>query len=201
MCDPDNIGHLWTVCNESSGILEELLNHQKCSSKLILLPLDQRESLPLKPRLDSTVLLYDDQGSIIDFYDFFSVMQGQAVLNLVGNYTDLSGLTLFLQKREDFQGQELRVGAIESFPFITRINASHADGFIVELVATLEDKFNFEARFVASFDGYWGSKVNGTWIGLIKMLVDNDVDFVAADLAMNPQRLQGSKNTDDYIYI
>ena len=159
----------------------------------MLLPFEQRTTLPIKPRLDSHVLLYHQQGEQIDLYAYYSVMQGSAFLQNVGNWTEDGGLRLIPEvERRDFHAQKLRIASAETPPFVHSLRKGASRGFILDLVQEMEQHFNFEADFVASFDGFYGTKVNGSWIGMIKMLLDNDADLIAADLAMNIQRLEGN---------
>ena len=67
-----------------------------------------------------------------------------------------------------------------------------AEGFVPDILQVMSETHDLEIEYVESFDGYYGTKVDGSWNGLIKMVLDETVDFVATDLAMILQRSLGT---------
>lgn len=62
-------------------------------------------------------------------------------------------------------------------------------GLCIELVEKLAQELQFEYVFIESFDKKFGSpEANGSWNGLIKMLLDGDIDVGAVNFAMNKAR-------------
>ena len=95
----------------------------------------------------------------------------------------------------NLKGKVLRIASTESPPFVVSIANDSVEGLVGDLLVELGARFNFRASFVRSADGFYGGKdANGTWNGMIRMLVNREVDLVAADLVYNAERVEGKKS-------
>ena len=70
-------------------------------------------------------------------------------------------------------------------------DTSKAHGFIFALIELIQAKLGFKAKFLQSKDGNYGSEVNGSWNGFVKMLLDKDADMVAAGFSLTAKRSTG----------
>ncbi len=65
-------------------------------------------------------------------------------------------------------------------------------GYLQDMLRTLARRLNFTMRMTASPDKKWGSRDpdNGTWNGLVGMLVGGTADVVSAGLSVSKQRAE-----------
>ena len=73
-----------------------------------------------------------------------------------------------------------RSGVVEYKPytFIPGVNLSQIYGFDIEVLAYLENYLNFSTDLVWERDNDFGNiKDDGSWSGLIRMLMEGEVDF------------------------
>ena len=64
-------------------------------------------------------------------------------------------------------------------------------GYFVEPVYYLAEKLNFTPKFLDSVDGKWGGEnENGTWNGMVGMLVSDQADLIASALARTWEAIQ-----------
>ena len=70
-------------------------------------------------------------------------------------------------------------------------NKTEISGLIFDILEIMQDIYRFTIDFKISADLNYGAKVNGTWNGLVKMLLDQEIDLAAAILSMTHERYQG----------
>ncbi|THD28451.1 hypothetical protein D915_000719 [Fasciola hepatica] len=101
---------------------------------------------------------------------------------------------LFPNRFRGMHGKYLRIGVVVDPPFL--VAGGHASngelldvkGFIPDIMALLEEKFQFRCKYMESSDGEYGTFVNGTWTGLVKDLIDDRIDIAAALLTLTRNR-------------
>ncbi|TRY61158.1 hypothetical protein TCAL_11076 [Tigriopus californicus] len=74
------------------------------------------------------------------------------------------------KRRSDLNGITLKVGAIPGPNYFET-------GEDVDRIRTLEKSLNFTASYVIPPDLAYGSIINGTWNGLVQLLLDKAIDF------------------------
>ncbi len=93
----------------------------------------------------------------------------------------------------------LRVGTIVWAPFVMRSypgsNATYS-GVYMEFLQYIAEEMDFTYTLREPADGQWGSKVNGTWTGLVGMIAQNEADLIMAPLANNILRHEVMSFTD-----
>ena len=144
--------------------------------------------IPPVESYDSSPIYYQNNKTHTEFYQHAEGKEEH--LQHLASWNEMSGLTLHSNfGKEEIRDKTLRIATNRSPPFVTRLlNDESAEGFVPDIVAVMSEAYGFKPSYVESFDGYYGTKVNGTWNGLIKMVLDDAVDFVATDLAMILQR-------------
>ena len=91
----------------------------------------------------------------------------------------------------------LNVGTVIYYPFTEYPldwdfkDTSKASGFMFDLIGTLQAKLGFKVKFIPSKDGNYGSEVNGSWNGFVKMLLDKDLDIIATGFSLTAKRSTG----------
>ncbi|XP_046564373.1 glutamate receptor ionotropic, delta-1-like [Haliotis rubra] len=91
----------------------------------------------------------------------------------------------------------------ESPPFVFRREMNDSiifSGVSIDLLNELARRLNFSYTTVEPEDGEWGAHVNGTWTGLIGMLVEKKADLVLAPLAVMKSREEVIDFTVPYFY-
>ena len=65
-----------------------------------------------------------------------------------------------------------------------------ATGFYPDIMSELMARLNFTLMYVPSKDGNWGTRTgNGSWNGLVSMLIDGEVDLVTCGLSFHKARV------------
>jgi len=99
----------------------------------------------------------------------------------------------------------LRIGSIESEPFLRSVpgeegNAGY-EGFIKDLVEDICKKQGFSYTFVLSRDNKYGVDTGGgNWSGLVGMLINGDIDMIAADLTVTWSRMSVMDFSKPFLY-
>ncbi|EFX79318.1 hypothetical protein DAPPUDRAFT_104438 [Daphnia pulex] len=92
------------------------------------------------------------------------------------------------------QGRHFRIGTIHAPPYIiiehTGRNISHVNGFVHQIVAWLAEKHQFTFEYVGPPDGAYGAFVNGSWNGMVGMVIAGEIDIIAASLSVTYPRSQ-----------
>ena len=114
----------------------------------------------------------------------------------ISRWTEEDGYALHSSQtsitRTAFEEINILVGMKSFRPYITRDKTSRVGykGYVVDLLETMREKLGIEYAFTKSFDGKYGTRINGSWNGLVRMLLEDRIDAVAA-LAMTPDRMDG----------
>ena len=170
----------------------------KCTSKIVIVPLNLDETVQMNPRFDSNFIGYEKSGRSLSFFEIYSVKEVSKIHH-VGNLTEEN---VFLwnqdynkQRYLTLQDLSLSVAYKNYRPYISISRKTGRSGFVYDILQAMREKFGLKLRFRKSFDNQFGTLVNGTWNGLVKMGLDNDVDMAATGLAMTPDRSTGSYET------
>ena len=141
----------------------------------------------------STKLYYftTQQDNSVDLMEAYAI-RGLPINDTVGRWSKIEGLTIrtpnIWDRRTDFGGQTIRVTSKTyvglSFLKYEGSNITGGGGYFIEPVYYLGKKLNFTPKFLGSVDGKWGGMDgNGTWNGMVGMLVKDQADIIAAGLA------------------
>ena len=175
--------------------LRRAVQNRQCSEIILILPADMALQLDLRPRLDSNVYLFETVEDQIRFHELYSVDEGRPIVAQIGNWSQSKGLKwsqeAMAERRKNLESAELKVGTIISAPFIKTFENETAEGFVNDVLNALSDKYGLKVTYVYTFDGSYGQKVNGSWNGLVKMLLDRDVDMIGTGFAVTVQRIAG----------
>ncbi|XP_067682756.1 glutamate receptor ionotropic, kainate glr-3-like [Haliotis asinina] len=102
-----------------------------------------------------------------------------------------------------FQNRTLIVGSLQWAPFvIKRVENGSVkfDGLCIQLLQELAKQLNFSYTLVEPEDREWSRILNGSWTGLVKLLLNREVDMVVAPMAMTESRATAIDFTVPYFY-
>ena len=99
---------------------------------------------------------------------------------------------LFPNEEYGFNGQLFRA-ASQLWPIYVTIEREYPDrtiysGSFMEVLGVVSQDLNFTYEVKIAPDGHWGSKVNGTWNGIVGLLHNKEADISIAPLTTTPQR-------------
>ncbi|GFG34970.1 hypothetical protein Cfor_09315 [Coptotermes formosanus] len=96
----------------------------------------------------------------------------------------------FSDRRSNLQQSVIHVTAVQGPPMTTIDNETgRITGFVGELWAELERRMNFRTELKAvPYNAYGSLTSNGTWTGMIALLMNGDVDVAVGDFTMSTQR-------------
>nr|XP_045626202.1 glutamate receptor ionotropic, delta-1-like isoform X1 [Procambarus clarkii] len=130
-----------------------------------------------------------------------TLFSGDARISLarVGTWSPSSGfwqdVRLFPEdKMADLRGYTFSVAALTYSPFIMNADLSLSGpgkyrGLEVRLLDVLAATANFTYRYVAPEDSQWGRRDhNGTWTGMIGMVIHEQADWAVSDITFSAQR-------------
>ncbi|XP_071081190.1 glutamate receptor ionotropic, kainate 2-like [Haliotis cracherodii] len=103
-----------------------------------------------------------------------------------------------------FHNRTLIVGTLEWAPYvIKRVESGSVrfDGLCIQLLQELAKQLNFSYTLVEPEDGEWSRVLNGSWTGLVKLLVDEEVDLVVAPMAVTKSRSTVIDVTLPFFYV
>ena len=183
-------------------LLNILLHELKLfNSGCVVAVLPQSEYLNLNPILNLTTKLYyfsTQQDGSVDLMESYAV-NGIPIKKAVGSWDKSKGLTIptpnIWDRRTDLSGQTIRVTS-KTFIGLSFLKYDGSNksvigggGYFIEPVYYLAKKLNFTPKFLASIDDKWGGKdINGTWNGMVGMLVKDEADIIAAGLTRLQER-------------
>ncbi len=95
-----------------------------------------------------------------------------------------------VKRRSDFNGQKVVSTKDEPFPFFFKFlgNDSYG-GFYGEMGMAIRASLNISWNFIDD-DFDYGRKVNGTWIGRMGMLANNEIDLILGDVTHLQSRME-----------
>ncbi|XP_048505561.1 probable glutamate receptor isoform X3 [Athalia rosae] len=105
----------------------------------------------------------------------------------------ITGLQGLYQRRADLFGKTLWVTSIQNPPMSTILNDEHGEmigigGMFGRILDILEDNMNCSFRYVEG--KAWGVlSPNGTWNGMIALLIDKVADLAASELVLTSTRI------------
>ena len=149
-------------------------------------------------RLDSKFYLHQKESEIIVLKEMYAI-NGVNILNDIGNWQQSVGLNIsqpnIWERRNNLAGMTVRVTTI-SIPNVHELYYDDSEdtiigagGFFIEPLNDMARDFNFSLTFTPPPDGNWGAiSGNGTWNGMVGMLVEGRADIVAAQLSRTIER-------------
>ncbi|XP_063446900.1 glutamate receptor ionotropic, delta-1-like [Mytilus trossulus] len=101
-----------------------------------------------------------------------------------GNGLQLNDGVLFGNEFTNFGGKVLTVATLQVEPFIyieNNNNVTTYTGFCFDILNEMAKRFNFSYKVVQPPDGqYGGPKEDGTWTGMVGMIMRGEIDIAAA---------------------
>ena len=127
--------------------------------------------------------------------------RGPLVLQMIGEWTNSSGLVVhdpkMWSRRADLRGAEVRATTINYPLMATNFSYDHhgnligGKGFLFDILHLLEGDLNFTSSLSLAVDGKFGGKnSNGTWDGMVGMLLRDETDVVVASLTQTSRRYE-----------
>ena len=158
---------------------------------------DIAHELGMTLRLNTLLYVYTTNGSIIKLKEMYAI-NGKTIVNQVGIFKEEGGLSIptpsMWDRRSNLEGMEIRVATV-SYPYVHELyrdtlntSISGGGGLFIEPLNILAPKLNFYLNFSSSIDGQWGININGTWNGLMGMLIKGQADIAAAGLSLTIER-------------
>ena len=167
----------------------------------------------LRPRIDSEVYVYErDRNGHVLVSEVYSIA-GTVHRKFVNKWQEGSftkPMVMKWDRRRDFSNLTLNVAVNKLYPFVLYQDSRDATdeeviiggirGIVIDILRCFHDIYGTRLEFRKSGDGQWGSeRENGSWTGLVGMLVKHDVDLVAAPLTVTLSRSEGfQKNISNY---
>ena len=187
---------VWKTSDEARPFLEEALQNRDCAGKLVVLPLNWADSMGLQLRTDVTIIAYQNEfGNGTSLFKMPSAISLDLNESLIGKWSSEKGLAFTVQNLQDVHegltGTTVKVATLSAPPVITGFNKTSAHGFAGDILGLMAETHGFKLRYFPSFDGKYGSQVNGSWNGFVRMLMENQVDLVGAYFAMTQERSEG----------
>ena len=197
-------GHLSMLLFLDDGhnrLLDMLINELKLFNKGVtgIIPKsDLDDKMKHAFRLDTKLYLYDHFENKTMLQEIYKA-KGNSIINTIGTCRENLGLSVPLpnmwDRRKNFGGMTIRVATL-SLPILHELYYDESgkyitggDGFLIQPLKILAEELNFTIKFIQSVDGKWGGvDINGTWDGLIGMLVRGEVDVAAAILSQTKER-------------
>ena len=132
-------------------------------------------------RLDENVVFYDETKSgfsLIERYSYKNIVYDKNVGRLDINVEVKNNYEPnYIKRRSDLKGVELNAGVLHSLG-VTNLSLDPVTGGVIGLGGWLQDVMeelaalmNISQRAILPPDGKWGRKLNGSWNGMIRMLI------------------------------
>ena len=201
------LGDLELIIFLGSGHLEllrRLVNNEKLFNGLVvgLLPEEDYTEGKLALQLNTQLYFYswEESRMVLKLKEKYSI-RGIPVENTIGNWTESAGFTVeeprLWERRTDLMGSVVRVVSVNLAPLHSFIYEGDKDegkiiggeGFFIQPLNYLAEALNFTIQFNVSVDGKFGAvDRNGTWNGMIGMLVEGTTDIATAALTRTMAR-------------
>ena len=151
--------------------------------------------VPSKLRMDSAFLALsweEPNGSVVNIMELYRV-KGKLFSNHFATWEEESGLLVptpnIWERRASLTGIALTV----TTNLWTFFNARDAEtkeysGMIPDILSSLRETANFSIDWTIPPDGMYGALENGTWNGLVGMVLRGEADLAAAGLAVTHER-------------
>ncbi|BHF84786.1 hypothetical protein SprV_0902793800 [Sparganum proliferum] len=112
--------------------------------------------------------------------------------------SDISGL--FPNAFYSFFGEKLRIGCLQARGFVEGGSLDengflqNASGFQIDLLQLLQEQLQFGFELVTPVDGEYGRKLpNGSWTGLIGLVVRGEVEFAVGPITISAERAKATQ--------
>ena len=149
-------------------------------------------------RLDTKIYLYATFGETIVLKEAYAV-NGEKITHEIGTWSEKTGLKVptknMWERRKSMRGMSVRVATVhtlflhELYYDLPGTSIIGGGGFFIEPLNILASKLNFTLDLMVSKDGQWGAtNNNGTWNGLVGMLIAKETDITAALLSVSEER-------------
>ena len=190
-------GDLTTIVFIDGGhqkLLDLLTNNLQLFNKGLtglIAEVDVSSGLNLTLRLDTRLYQYSSQGNTTSLKEVYAV-NGKIKVQTVGKWQENTGLTVPItnmwERRTNLEGMLIRVATM-SYPGLHELHydlsgksITSGSGLFLEPLNILAKEINFTLKLAPSNDGKWGGTLteNGTWNGLIGMLIEEQADIAGA---------------------
>lgn len=148
-------------------------------------------------RLDTLLYLYSANASAIKLKEMYAI-NGNTIISQIGAYEE-NGFSMPVRnlwdRRTNMEGMEIKAATV-NYPMLHELiyeengkSIIGGKGFFIDPLNILSKELNFSVKYMSSIDGQWGAMdINGTWNGLIGMLVRGQADMAAAGLSQTIER-------------
>ncbi|XP_041354478.1 glutamate receptor ionotropic, kainate 2-like [Gigantopelta aegis] len=102
-----------------------------------------------------------------------------ATINECGNMTTFRNI---FPNKHGFNQEHFTAATLQVKPFLYKEGSQYV-GFLADILNFISSPLNFTYSFVEAPDGKYGSVDNGSWNGLIGMLVRQETDIIMADIS------------------
>ena len=181
-------------------LLDILIHEQKLLNKDVTVLLSESDVVPEMHsalRLDTKLYLYASIENTTKIREIYNV-NGKSVMNVIGTWNEDDGLVVSLpnmwDRRNNLTGMEITATTTNWYPF-HMLDCNKSDtfvvggsGFFIDLLKVLAQKLKFTVKVIPSVDGKWGFQINGTWNGMLGMLVRKEADVIVAGLTKTKER-------------
>ena len=186
---------------EHKEILKELNKNPLVFSAngLWFMPMVYLDSIDL--RLDSKTFFYaGNQTAGFTLHESYAIMNGDAITTKQAMWEPgdgnegISKLANIMERRSNLNGAVLKHAWFEDPPYVTYIRDESGNvvdyvGYNAALLEELQNQMNFRIEHIPATVPHWGSKnEDGSWSGIVGMLVDKTIDISAIGLLMMPER-------------
>ena len=186
---------------DHSKLLRRLVNEEQFFNSGVagLLPEDNHKFKDLSLKLNTNLFFYTWENDRIILKEKYAI-RGIPVENNVGSWTERTGFEVkerrMWERRTNLLGSSVRAVSVNLPPLhelyqkdTDEVEITSGGGFFIEPLNYLAKKLNFTVHYSVSIDDKFGSvDANGTWNGMIGMLVANMSDVAAACLTRTKKR-------------
>ena len=189
------------IDNGHQKLLDLLINDLQLLNKGLtglISELDATTGLNLTLRLDSRLYIYRSKGQTISLKEMYA-LNGKNKVQAVGTWAGNTGLNVpkkgIWERRTNMEGMLIRVATI-SYPHLHKLHYDISkksiiggSGLFFEPLNILVKELNLTLMLMPSNDGHYGAlNKNGTWNGLVGMLLNEQADIAVASLSVTESR-------------
>jgi hypothetical protein len=137
--------------------------------------------------LNTRLFFYKEMDSNFVMLERYAIRGGPIITQEIGLWSRTTHKTIKInniwERRSNLRGVKFRCATIE-IPLMSKLtydqnkNSTHGTGYFLEPFNMLKPNLNFTVDFYTSPDGLFGMEINGSWNGLIGMLISDVVDIV-----------------------
>ncbi len=171
------------------------------ASQGVLMVRGGTELAKLKLRLDTHLYLYNVTGKTISIKEIYSVRDIPRISRHLGNWSADAGLYIaepnIWERRKDLMGATIRNGLLpwsvfNSYTTDENNQITSNVGVYATTMTRMAFKLNFTEVLMESKDKKWGglNSDGKTWNGLVRMLLDDEIDLCTAGLTQFQERAE-----------